>query len=119
MLLCPSCNRHHRESEARCPFCGRRRARRIDRALAVGISAIVLAACYGAGPMDDTWTYDGGGTDGGSDCTDGDGDSYCAEVDDCDDGDAAINPAATEVCDDGKDNDCDGDTDADDGDCAG
>ncbi len=37
---------------------------------------------------------------------------------DCDDEDPAVNPEAEEICDDAIDNDCDGDEDADDPDCA-
>ncbi|MDP7112350.1 MAG: putative metal-binding motif-containing protein [Myxococcota bacterium] len=56
----------------------------------------------------------------GADVTDVDGDGVEGgeQGEDCDDEDAAIYPDAAEVCDDGVDNDCDGDTDADDGDCA-
>ncbi|MBW3563151.1 MAG: S8 family serine peptidase [Acidobacteria bacterium] len=48
--------------------------------------------------------------DGGSGCTDADGDGYCAS-DDCDDNDASVNPGASEVCGDNIDNDCDGSVD--------
>jgi hypothetical protein len=44
-----------------------------------------------------------------TDCTDQDGDGYCA-ADDCDDGDPTVNPGAFEICD-GLDNDCDGQID--------
>ena len=53
-----------------------------------------------------------------------DGDGYLGSVDDCDDWDPEINPGAVEgppedpTCSDGQDNDCDGDTDLDDPDCA-
>ncbi len=67
---------------------------------------------------------DAADSDCGDNCTDADGDGYspdggdCGEVD-CDDTDATVNPGATEICDDGIDNDCDGDIDAADSDCAG
>ena len=53
---------------------------------------------------------------------DGDGDQAtptgCPGGTDCDDGDGAVHPGAPEVCDDGKDNDCNGQTDAEDAACA-
>jgi len=49
------------------------------------------------------------------DCTDSGEDQ---EVSDCDDSDADTGPAATEKCADRVDNDCDGDVDLADGDCA-
>ncbi len=53
---------------------------------------------------------------------DADGDGFPAsatgdEQEDCDDASATVNPGATEICD-GRDNDCDGDVDADDSDVA-
>lgn len=51
-------------------------------------------------------------------CTDADGDGYCADVD-CADDNAGVNPGASEDCFDGIDNDCDGDIDDDDTECAG
>jgi hypothetical protein len=50
-------------------------------------------------------------------CTDADGDGSCVP-DDCNDANAAVHPGAAEVCSDGIDNDCDGATDAADGDCS-
>jgi hypothetical protein len=54
-------------------------------------------------------------------CPDFDGDGFtdaaCGGLD-CNDNDAAINPFASELCSDTVDNDCDGDVDCADGDCA-
>lgn len=63
-------------------------------------------------------------------CTDNDHDSYNSTASeggvncggsanvDCDDANIFVNPGATELCSDRIDNDCDGDTDEDDSDCA-
>ena len=48
---------------------------------------------------------------------DGDGDGLAPAQDDCDDDDAGVSPELTEVCGDDKDNDCDGEIDAEDPDC--
>ncbi len=50
---------------------------------------------------------------------DEDGDGYSTDAGDCDDSDAGNFPHNAEVCDDGVDNDCDGDVDGDDAECAG
>ncbi len=50
---------------------------------------------------------------------DQDGDGYTVADGDCDDADASAHPNAPEDCGDGVDNDCDGDVDGDDTDCAG
>jgi hypothetical protein len=44
---------------------------------------------------------------------------FIINSDDCDDNNPAINPGAVEVCNDGADNNCNGLTDCDDGDCTG
>jgi MYXO-CTERM domain-containing protein len=52
----------------------------------------------------------------GEEDEDGDGVPVCGG--DCDDSNAALNPAEAEDCEDGLDNDCDGEVDFDDLDCA-
>jgi Putative metal-binding motif len=61
-----------------------------------GIAALALGGC---GEVTD-------GLPTGLDCTDADGDLYCAEGD-CDDADPTRHPGAEEIFDDGIDSDCD------------
>jgi len=56
---------------------------------------------------------------GGSSPDDQDGDGYTVANGDCDDNDPTAHPNAPEDCGDGVDNDCDGDVDGNDADCAG
>jgi len=61
---------------------------------------------------------------GGSACTDQDGDGYSPDGGacgprDCNDFDPAVNPGAVEACNDGIDNDCNGDIDGNDAQCNG
>ncbi|MFW6058125.1 MAG: putative metal-binding motif-containing protein, partial [Persicimonas sp.] len=73
--------------------------------------------------LDETFYADSDGdgygdpSDTTQDCSQPSG--YVDNADDCDDTDAQINPGAAEVCDDQIDNDCDGLTDCEDGDCDG
>ncbi len=73
--------------------------------------------------VDDTGADDTGVSDDSGDHTgwrqDLDGDGYSPSQGDCDDDDVRMNPGAAERCDDELDNDCDGATDAADGDCIG
>jgi V8-like Glu-specific endopeptidase len=58
---------------------------------------------------------------GGQSCSDSDGDGYddaSCGGDDCDDTDFFVNPGQSEHCSDGLDNDCDGDIDGADTECA-
>ena len=66
MIPCTRCGRHHRVSEAKCPFCSRRLPLKgpVGVAVATVLTPLVLAACYGGGPkLDDL-------RDTGSDCWD-------------------------------------------------
>lgn len=114
MTQCHHCNRHLREQEQTCPFCGSPQRGPLGRAikvLASGASMAILAACYG--PSVDKWDSSGCFDTDSTTC-DGDGDGY-AEIDgDCDDANSAVSPAASEVCDDTIDNDCDTLVDLDD-----
>ena len=112
MIPCPSCGRHHRVDDASCPFCGSSEApprarsrstlgRRTLHLVGGAVTTLVLAACYGAGPVGED--IDGDGWD---------------EYDDCDETNADINPGATEDCTDGVDNDCNGLVDDEDGACS-
>ncbi len=56
--------------------------------------SVTLMACYGVGT--------------GLDCTDNDGDGYCAEIDDCNDNNELIHPGSEDLAGDGVDHDCDG-----------
>jgi hypothetical protein len=73
---------------------------------AIACCVLVLCAC-------------GPGSRGGDDVADNDddGDGFTPEGGDCNDGDAAIHPGAAEVCTDTVDNDCNGQTDANDYNC--
>lgn len=109
MVPCIRCHRHLLSRALPCPFCAAPAAGRFGAALAVVMTPIVLAACYGM-PKD---FHTGDSTEP----ADLDADGYNDLVD-CDDANAAVNPGATEDCTDGVDNDCDGKIDADDSDCA-
>lgn len=112
MNRCSSCQRHLREVESTCPFCGatlRSLPERLLQGVAASVTMVVLAACYGPPVSDKLDTFDSG--------VDADLDGFFG-TDDCDDNNSAVNPAAVEVCDDTIDNDCDGDADAADTDCA-
>ena len=65
----------------------------------------------------DTGEKDPGGNDGWY--RDDDGDGFLGEMEDCDDTNAAVNPDAAEDCGNQIDDDCDGDIDTADSDCAG
>ncbi len=70
MVVCESCQRHVRESDARCPFCSRPSSFTRARNLAgVAFTTFVLSACYGTGITDKTPSttdcLDGGCTETG------------------------------------------------------
>ena len=114
MIQCVSCRRHFRAEETSCPFCGdqvRSAAGRAFKALASGVSMVILAACYGpsGGKLYETGCFDSDGT-----VCDEDMDGFSPAEGDCDDTNAAIKPDAAEVCDDTLDNDCDTLVDLDD-----
>ena len=50
MIECPSCRRHLRSSESSCPFCRSSSLDRVKTAVGIGLTTLVLAACYG--PVD-------------------------------------------------------------------
>ncbi len=55
MTPCESCGRHHLDTEASCPFCDKPAPRsKIFRLGAGMLTTLVLAACYGAPPLDDS-----------------------------------------------------------------
>ncbi|MCB9777622.1 MAG: hypothetical protein H6742_03575 [Alphaproteobacteria bacterium] len=114
MIRCKGCLRHIHEDDRSCPFCGathRRGLGKLVTTAGAGVTAVILAACYGP-PA-------GGWDDGGLDDTgvvDLDDDGFGADID-CNDEDPEIHPGADEICDDDIDNDCDDDVDLDDSDC--
>ena len=116
MRICTSCDRHLLVTSQSCPFCSQPSAlSKVTKLLGVGSTMFILSACYGVPYKETGPLYDTGPT------TDLDGDGFLAIEDggeDCDDTSAWINPDADEICDDEIDNDCDGDVDADDMDCA-
>ncbi len=112
MTPCTGCDRHLRDADLACPFCGTTRTSPLARAInTVGgaVTMLVLAACYGTPSY---WEDSGNPV-----VIDDDADGYATDVD-CDDDDAAVHPDAIEVCDDTIDNDCDTKVDVDDEDCA-
>ena len=72
-----------------------------------GLGVAYWAGVAGAYSLTVAWAQD----------ADADGDGYFACSGDCDDADPLVNPGSVEVCDDGFDNDCDGVSDIDDGEC--
>ena len=114
---CASCGCHHGAGQATCPHCGARRATTAAglpvlpaAALAMGLAAATGLSCTGAAKY-------GGGDSWDSGVADADHDGWDAS-EDCDESNSDVNPGAAEVCENGVDDDCDGDTDDDDADCA-
>lgn len=59
MVVCESCQRHHRESDAACPFCARPSSfTRMRNMAGMAITTFVLSACYGTGITDKTTDTD-------------------------------------------------------------
>ncbi len=106
----------------------------MNRATCLLVSAMVAFTMTACGD-----TMGGTGADGGSSscnpltgsgCLDDDGDGFCeargagatcpdgSEPGDCNDSDPSRNPDAVEDCDNGVDDDCDGDRDGNDSECA-
>ena len=75
---------------------------------------IALVSVVSAGFFSDIWGKITGKAVWG---TDADGDGYFAEINDCDDTNPDVNPGKSERCSNGIDDNCDGDTDCDDGSC--
>ena len=111
MHPCPSCKRHVRALETSCPFCGTKTqslGKMARTVVGAGVTAVVLAACYGVGP---DFVIDTNAPDtNDSSLLDLDDDGYIG-ANDCDDTDETIHPGADEICDDGIDQNCNDEVD--------
>ena len=112
MRPCSTCSRPLLPLTDACPFCGvKMTSKWMALAGTAVLTPLVLSACYGQPPCNESADADG---DGFETCLDG---GAINGPEDCNDADETINPGATEICDDGIDNDCDFQTDEEDLDC--
>jgi hypothetical protein len=73
VTTCPDCHRHLRETETACPFCARSLPVTALKVVAIVLTPIVLAACYGPPQGGLSPSSPGSGADAGTPPATGDG----------------------------------------------